>query len=477
MGRLKIKRRKDWKAKFPRVGPSLRERNLSLLEAVNDIFGVDKSSEWRDVKRNITADRIKRLYQFISELWPQDTNLARLLPQQDQKLRALYLGDVHPDAVMRNVFRFGLYADEIFIINPFHAPWTMAEPFNPIEHPDQFKEDTLKLVYFTTMIEPWVKEGLVTLVHDPGKFDKDLLYSTRQLAAERIRKNGQDFFRENRRLLEEDLEGFEADVKRSLLNVSPEAIAKELHKARPDFSDQEIGEQLRNISRLRDEDPLALDETHEPNSSQIFVGRGGVNLETALYLSQIMGAFPYTNLRMKWHEILSVGDDLPEDAKVWSPLTKAFQSLDFKFLDKVDSAFACEMRNEERLGDFRGFLRRLWKTVNGTPDVNKIESIARDFRDELTQEYHKAEADWSKINQDLINWAGGPGATALSTAIGMAGIAGAIATGHMSLAIPSLGFIPFGVSKLIDARMKRSQFRKTTPMSVFIDLAKKHGHR
>jgi hypothetical protein len=138
--------------------------------------------------------------------------------------------------------------------------------------------------------------------------------------------------------------------------------------------------------------------------------------------------------------------------------------LDFKFLDKVDFNFACEMRTEERLADFRAYLRRLWRTVNGSPDLNKIDSIARDFSDELTQEYHKAEAEWSKINQDLINWAGGPASTALGTAVGMTGIAGAIATGNMALTITPLAFIPLGISKLIDMRIKRRQFKKTVPM-------------
>jgi hypothetical protein len=473
MGRLKIRRQNDWKDKFPKAGPSLRERNLALLEAVNDIFGVQKADEWRDVKRNITADRIKHLYQFISDLWPPDTNLIRLLPPPNQKLRALYLGDVHPDTVVRNIFRFGLYTDEIFVIDPFHTPWSMAKEVNPIENPSQFKEDTLKLVFFTTLVEPWIRAGLLSLVPNPDKFDIDLFHATRQLATERLLKGGKNFVKENRELLEADLEGFEGDVDRSLLTAPPEAIAKVLRKARPNASEQEIAEEINNIARLRDEDPLALEETHEPSSSQILIGRGGANLETALYLSQIIGSFPYTNLRFRWHEILSASDKLSEDAKVWSPLTKAFQGLDFKFLDKVDSNFACEMRTEERLADFRAYLRRLWRTVNGSPDLNKIDSIARDFSDELTQEYHKTEAEWSKINQDLINWAGGPASTALGAAVGMAGIAGAIATGNMALTIPPLAFIPLGISKLIDMRIKRRQFKKTVPMSVFIDLSKK----
>jgi hypothetical protein len=144
--------------------------------------------------------------------------------------------------------------------------------------------------------------------------------------------------------------------------------------------------------------------------------------------------------------------------------------VEFKFLNNVDSRFACGLRTDGRLEDLRVFLRRLWKTIDGSPDISKVDSLARDFRDELTHEYHKAEAEWSKINQDLLNWTSGPGITAL----GVASFAGAIVAGNMLLALPSLLFIPAGITKLIDARTKRTQFRKTTPMSVFIDLSKKN---
>lgn len=470
MGRYKIKRRKDWSAKLRQVGPSLRERNVSLLDAVDDIFGISQAVQWRDVKRNVTADRIKRLYQFVSDLWPPSTNLIRLLPAPDHRLKALYLGDVYPELIVRNVFRFGLYADQIFIIDPFHTPWSMGREVNPIERPEEFKEDTLKLIYFATLIDPWVREGLVTLVPNPGKFDPTLFQATRLLATERIVRTGllQDS-KEDKEVLDGDFSFLDEEIERSFLTSSPDIIARFLKEAAPDATDEEIAKELENLAYIRDEDPLAAEGVREPGSSQILVGRGGANLETALFLSQMMGAFPYTNLKMRWREILSVNDKLTEDAKVWSPLTKAFQSLDFRFLDNVDSNFACEIRAEGRLEDFRAFLRRLWKTVNGGPDLNKIDTIARDFRDELTQEYHKAEAEWSKISQDLTNWAGGP---ALAT-LGVGGIAAAIATGNLTLAIPSLGFIPASVLKLVDARTKRKQFRKTTPMSVFIDLSKK----
>ena len=178
----------------------------------------------------------------------------------------------------------------------------------------------------------------------------------------------------------------------------------------------------------------------------------------ALYISQVTGAFPYTSLRMKWKELLSVAKELPEDAQVWSPLTKAFQELEFKFLDQVDSEFACSLRKDGRLEGFRAFLRRLWSMIGGTPDINKACSLARDFGDELTEEYHKAEAEWGQIDRDLMKQFG-------------ASVVGGLIAGAFSLHIPTLGFAAAGVLELLNARMKRREFRKKVPMSVLIDLS------
>ncbi len=470
MGRYKLKKRKDWKAQFRQVGPSLRERNLTLMDTVDDIFDVRNATEWRDVKRNITADRIRQFYKIVAEIWPPDTNLTRLLPRPDNKLKALYLGDVHPESLVRNVFRFGLYTEEIFIIDPFHKPWRMANEWSPTENPNIFKEDTLKLIYFAARIEPWIRAGLVTLIPDPGDFDPELEQRTEELAKKRLLSLGEEEVRSSLKVFTEDMASFSEDTIRYLACFQETEVINLLRKANPKITEQEITDKLTQLKQFGEDDPLALEEAPDQIGNQLLVGRTGVNTEMSLYISEITGAFPYTSLQIKWRDLLRMGGELSATAKVWTPLTKAFQDLEFKFLNNVDSRFACAMRADGRLEDLRVFLRRLWKTIDGSPEADKIDTLARDFRDELTHEYHKAEAEWSKINQDLINWAGGTGVTGL----GIMGLAGAVVTGNMLLGLPSLLFIPAGVSKLVDARTKRTQFRKTTPMSVFIDLSKKN---
>jgi hypothetical protein len=104
--------------------------------------------------------------------------------------------------------------------------------------------------------------------------------------------------------------------------------------------------------------------------------------------------------------------------------------------------------------------------VDGNPDPSKIEMLARDFKDELTGEYAKAQAEWSEIDRDLMKWA-------VPAIGGVITAAGAILTGHYSLALPGGGFGLNGVNEFIQAHMKRDAFRKKTPLSVFIDLDEK----
>jgi hypothetical protein len=227
----------------------------------------------------------------------------------------------------------------------------------------------------------------------------------------------------------------------------------------PGISNQDVQEVLDDTERERASDPLLLNETIDQIPTQNMVSSMGANLEMGLYICQATGSFPYTNVRFRWKEILAARQDLDATAQTWSPLTNAFQQLTFKFLDNVDTDFACTLRKEGRLEGFRSFLRKLWSTVGGELDLAKAELLAREFRDELSQEYNKAQAEWSAIDRDLLKWA-------------MPTVAGALATGIFSPAICG-GLAVAGIGEIIQAEMKRREFRKKVPMSIFIDLERK----
>jgi kynureninase len=105
-------------------------------------------------------------------------------------------------------------------------------------------------------------------------------------------------------------------------------------------------------------------------------------------------------------------------------------------------------------------MRKLWNVVGGEPDANKSEALARDFRDELTQAHNQAKSEWDAIDRDLLKWA-------------IPTLGGALASGAFSLALPVAGFAVAGIGEIIQAEMKRREFRRKVPMSVFIDLERR----
>jgi hypothetical protein len=71
---------------------------------------------------------------------------------------------MRPQVIIQNVCRFGLYADEIILINPFDNPNMIAEKFNPVAHPEEWIEETLKVLFQLMAMAPWVEKGFVTFI-------------------------------------------------------------------------------------------------------------------------------------------------------------------------------------------------------------------------------------------------------------------------------------------------------------------------
>lgn len=440
-----------------RSAHTLQEKNLMLLAAAADIFSLHKP--WDKVKSGMSDARIREFYAFIAGLWPTDTDYLSLLPKPDGTLRALYLGENDPEMMLENVFRFSLYADHIIVMNPFDNPNVMAEQFNPVRKPGEWRIQTLRLIYHLRILAPWITAGLVTLIPDPGDFDFKLRRSTWDLAQKRL---GTNF------LSDEDIDSsIERRKVHDIFYMSPpDYVARMAKQSIPEITDKEVADLVAYMEKARVDNPLLLNQTLDKMPDQLTAVRVGANLEMGLFLCQTMGAFPYTNVKFRWREILSAADKLDPSAQTWSPLTNAFGNLNFKFLNNVDSNFAVTMRKEGRLGGFRSYIRKLWDTVDGNPDPSRIDMLAREFKDELEGEYSKVEAEWSEIDRDLMKWA-------IPAIGGVISSVGAILTGHYSLAVPGGGFGLGGVNELIQAHMKRTAFRKKTPLSVFIDLNKK----
>jgi hypothetical protein len=436
---------------------SLALKNRYLIRAAEDIFGFRKGRTWQEFKSKIADEEIREFFSVHGSMWGPETNWAGIMPKPgDGKLRGLYLGDVRPELILRNLLRFSLYNDQILVIDPFPNARNIKPKYNPIENPHQYKAEMIKLIYFLFQIKPWVDSGLVQLIPDPGDIDPNIRWETVELA--RSRRAG---LQPDEADLAETYEVGRQEVGRFLSAMDDQSILAMVKRSGQSLTKQQEQDFLDYSRRQLRDDPLALNQPIGPGESrgQLSMMRGGTNLETALMISNVTGAFPYTSMRTRWEEIMSARDDLSETARIWSPLAKTFQGLDFKFLNNVDVKFAQNLRDDGRLESFRGFLRLIGKGASEVSSLSSLDAFVRDTKDALVGEHQKATAEWDNIQSEFAGWAG-------------AGLAGAFIGGHV---IPDVAVLSAGIAatigQLIRRHLKKAHFRKTNPMSVFIDLS------
>jgi hypothetical protein len=101
----------------------------------------------QDVRRTLSDDQVTRIHGVFSTLWPEDTDVASLLPRPNPKvLRSVYMGIADPRTVEATVLGWLPYVDEIVLVNPFFLGTRMKPDFSPIDSPAGHKMQTLNNV-------------------------------------------------------------------------------------------------------------------------------------------------------------------------------------------------------------------------------------------------------------------------------------------------------------------------------------------
>lgn len=341
-------------------------------------------------------------------------------------------------------------------------PGITRDKYNPIKHPEQYRSDTLRLAFLTLALEPWIRLGIVQFIPDPTNFDLNL----KSLFLDKAKKRYGGSGAPSQQDLEKDYARTEPLFKRDFVR-SMEALPRkslEAKLARDGISPASIPGMVDYMKGQLRADPLAIEDP-ELDKGELMILRSAGNLETTLFITEMTGAFPYTDGSVRWRELLSTTRDANEVTKLWTPLTKAFSELPFQFLNAVDRDFAFRMREEDRLLPLRSFLRRIWTSMIESPDASTMEGEARVFSEELRSEYQSAKAAWNAIERDYKN-------ASMKDAwiAGLAATGGALTPGHMGVGLSIIGF---GISAYLRAKgldEKIEEFKHTVPMSVFIDL-------
>ncbi len=330
---------------------SIRERNLILVRAIEDILGLSRGKSWDDVRRELSDDQVKDIHTAYSSLWPKDTSISDLLPRPDARVfRALYVGLIDPRTISASVIAWLRYFDEILVLNPFTNGVSMRPEFSPIDSPTQYKEQTIKNVALTMALVPFIDEGVVHLIPDPVEFNDTFRQEVWAIAQKR---------RGTIKLEPADLElGHELgkdDLKRTIARLSDESLRRYLRKGSPNLTDDKITEVMAYIREEHEADPLALLQplAMGKDGGQLQVMRG-VNFELAVFLAQLTGAAIYSDQRVTRDDL--AGARLPPSADTGtSDLVLPIQVA----LDINPSKIALA-REENPSQVFRASLRVLW---------------------------------------------------------------------------------------------------------------------
>ncbi len=279
---------------------SLRERNLGFLRAIAGVLSLKDDGAWERVQRTLSDDQVAQLHRISQGLWPENTDLAALLPRAgDDCVRAVYMGPSDPRTSGESFISLVPLFDQILVMDPFLAARNLRSEFSPVTSPAQHKLQFLKNVLFWLMLEPLIVAGKVLVFPDPGDFSPDFRRAMHEMAEARTAMweptSG-------------DLAKFENlardDLQRSLLLLPDDVLLSIFKKNTPDKPDEFVHAVIDYMRREAENDPMALLQILGTGErlSQALVVRS-VNLEVALFIAQSTGAVPVTDVTSLWNHL------------------------------------------------------------------------------------------------------------------------------------------------------------------------------
>lgn len=279
---------------------SIRERNMMLMNGVTRLFDME-NVDWDNLRREMTDEKIAKLYGMHETLWPLETDLLSLLPRPDGKLRSVYTGALHPKLILEFALSSPLYFGEVIIQHPFVNAGTIAKDLRPTDHPSKYRGEVLKALMTFLQIMPLVEAGLVTPIPDPCDFDyhlRDQMFAMARARARSIHIDASDDPRMH--------EVVKEDMHRMMLNMPREVLATRMAKIAEQDGDSPIGMNaiVDAIEHMKSDDMLAvLQDDSLKNGGQFELMKMAPNFEIAMYLAQATGAQILTDSPFRWQEL------------------------------------------------------------------------------------------------------------------------------------------------------------------------------
>ena len=274
---------------------SIRERNMTFINAICDILELNKFNDWVRVKQNLSSEKIKEIYEIYSYLWPLSTNILDLLPKDSKQSRCIYLGIID----IRNILQFAtssvLYFDETIIINPFINPLTRKPEFNPTNKPEEFVIDTLNHCLIFLALEPFIRNGSINFIPNPMDFNYGLREKIFSLSEQRKADHSILY---KSPLKEDDLKMFH------LMNGQQNWITS-IQKQFPKISQKMLEECLKMMEVEKERHPLIPLQGNILDTAQQITFNLMPNFELAIFLGEITGSTIVTDSSFRFNEFVN----------------------------------------------------------------------------------------------------------------------------------------------------------------------------
>ena len=378
-------------------------------------------------------------------------------PLSSVRVAGLYSGTYTPEAVLRAITRHSLYSEKIFLVDPFAYGPLMREEFNPVIHPEQHRGNAVRNTYLWWSLAPWIEAGIVSFIRSPGDFDGSVEREAMEIEREKIADNEQlrAAIEEQTKNEMQTVGAFDQDFgEYFLLRHSNEQllkIIKDYPGENPFANDEEF---LRYIQGRRDEHPYYV-ESVPGQTKEFLLTTSGSSYEIAKRICALGDFHIITDLRCRWLELELDFEFVRGNLHNWSPFSKSVQSANLRVLDNVPLASALRLRQERRLESMRLFLHKVWRESREAEVF--AEENAVNLAAELEDKIREAEAEYKKIDRELIAWFGAAGAALLAT-----GVAGFIPAASASVVT--------GAAALARSAWQRRSFNTEFPAGFFLSV-------
>ena len=371
---------------------SIRERNLFFCNAVLDILGLSNGKTWEDVRRELTIDQVVHIHQVLEGLWPEDTDLADLLPRPDRKVfRAVYMGLIDPRTIALSVIGCLAYFDEIVIRNPFPHPVHMNAEYSPTQSPEQHKSQVLKNVITLLTLQPFIDLGILHLVPDPVEFNTGFQRAMMGMLDERTGKWT---------ATEEDMRLEEAlardDLRRMTLRLPEDELRRRARERDPEIQTDTLERTIAYMKEQLENDQFAL-------LQPLMAGREGgdlhpispgMSLELSLFVAHLTGSAIYTDQPTEWrqlHEHTSAtvnGNQRP----YWAPIAETLASRTLPI--EGHPLINLEARQAGKSGRMRRIFRHIWNMAVTHGEDSDVAQYAKQIATRLESTSVRAGIEW-----------------------------------------------------------------------------------